>query len=426
MQLFRPEVLESRTAHWIGPVRISRPVGFSFIAVLAGGCLVSVVTFLCLGTVSRKAQLDGILVPVRGMLHLVAPSVGVVSEIKVAEGDFVKAGEVVAIIRRNRESLVGGTLTDVSGRVLKQVALRRESVGAQRMLRHVQAEQKLAGLERRASILDAEVQETRQEAELIRRRLELARSDVERLSALSERGFVSHAQLQARQEEVLELTARLHSLDRSRLVLERERLSYKEERTQIRTQLKAELLQFEQVLGLLDQESIEQSVNDIQVITAPFAGTITAANVEAGQAVGSGRTVMVMVPSENGGAELQAELFAASKTVGLIEIGQEVHIRYAAFPFQRYGTYRGYVHSISSSPTAPGELQQRLGLPALSRIISEPSYRVTVTLKGQTVHDQEREYSLKPGFMLEAQVIADETTLGQLLFAPLFASHARL
>lgn len=426
MNLFRHEVVESRTTHLTGVVRLDRPFTFTLIALLSGICILCTTLFLTFGTVSRKVKLSDILVPVGGTLQLVAPDAGIVSEIKDLEGREVLIGQILATVRRNREGVISGTVTNAARQITSQVALRLHSVNLERKLRESHAQQKMNIIARRVSILEAEFEKIRDEEKLVRDRLHLAKISVERYKALAADGFVSKNQFQLREEEFLDLTARLHSLDRSRLVIERERKSYDVERIQTKTQLKAELLQLETAAELLQHESIERSVNNEQVIMAPFTGKITATHVEAGQALNAGQTVMSMVPSENGGATLEAQLFATSRDVGLIEIGREVRLRYGAFPFQRYGTYRGHIRSISSSPITVDEFQQKIGFSASNRVASEPRYKVVVRLNSQTVWARGRAHTLKPGFDLDADVISESSTLGSLLFEPLLAVHGKM
>ncbi len=423
MQLFRTEVLDSRNSQWIGSLRLARPLGFSLITALAVICFGAAILLLSVGTVSRKVRLNGVLVPLRGTLQLVAPEMGVVKELKILEGEYVKAGQVLAIIGRNQESFIEGRVTEIGLRHGAHMSLRRQSIREERMLRQSQTKQRLAMIDSRTKILRDEAGKITSEAALLKRRLALARNLAERYQSLSGAGFVSPVQFEARQDEVLELTARLHALDRSGLLLERERLSLAAERSMADTQLQSDLLQLEREAGVIEQESIERSVRHLQVVSAPFAGQITARNVQPGQAVGLGQSLMALVPSEQGGSTLEAQLIAPSRTVGLLGIGQEVHIRYAAFPYQRYGTYLGHIRSISTTPVAWGEFEQSVRAPDAARQTGEPGYRVIVRIQRQSVRARGRLFQLKPGFVLEADIIEDTSSLWQLMLTPLLAAH---
>ena len=44
---------------------------------------------------------------------------------------------------------------------------------------------------------------------------------------------------------------------------------------------------------------------------------------------------------------LQAELYVSAEAIGLIRSGQDVRVRYDAFPYLRYGSYHGRVVQVS-------------------------------------------------------------------------------
>ena len=93
-QLFRPEALHERQVQWLGSIRIGRPPSFAWVTGIAICLALSLAAFSVWGEITRKAKLPGLLVPTAGMINLSAPQAGLLTELRVQEGDLVSAGQV--------------------------------------------------------------------------------------------------------------------------------------------------------------------------------------------------------------------------------------------------------------------------------------------------------------------------------------------
>lgn len=121
-------------------------------------------------------------------------------------------------------------------------------------------------------------------------------------------------------------------------------------------------------------------------------------------------------------APLQAHLYAPSRTAGFVQPGQTVWLRYAAYPYQKFGLAQGEVFDVSRTPIASQDLpfgqQQALSQAAQS---TEPLYRITVNLVSQIIHAYGRSQLLKPGMALEADVAQDRRAVWEWVLEPLLA-----
>jgi membrane fusion protein len=138
--------------------------------------------------------------------------------------------------------------------------------------------------------------------------------------------------------------------------------------------------------------------------------------VSLGQAIAPGATVAVVIPE---GAKLEAELLAPSRAAGFIHPGQEVHLMLQAFPYQRFGTVKGRISTISRTVLGPTEIN----IPGLR--IDEPVFRVRVALPREEVHAYGEAIPLQPGMLLSADIVFDRRSLVRWLFDPLFAVARR-
>ena len=82
-------------------------------------------------------------------------------------------------------------------------------------------------------------------------------------------------------------------------------------------------------------------------------GVVTTVHVQKGQLVNPGSPLFTIVKNN---APLIARVLVQNKDIGLLKIGQDVKIKYFAYPFQEYGIQSGSIEKISVRPSsAPGE-----------------------------------------------------------------------
>ncbi len=116
MKLFRPEVHAAQAAQWLGSVRLHRPLSYTLVTGAALAMALALIAFAAWGEVNRKARLSGLLVPSQGSLNITAQQAGVLIELPIAEGQSVKAGEVLLVLNTERQSMLHGAMGDTTER----------------------------------------------------------------------------------------------------------------------------------------------------------------------------------------------------------------------------------------------------------------------------------------------------------------------
>ena len=124
-------------------------------------------------------------------------------------------------------------------------------------------------------------------------------------------------------------------------------------------------------------------------------------------------------------AQLQAHLFAPSGAVGFVEAGQAVRLRYAGYPYQKFGQYDGEVLAVSRSPLSSQELPSALANLG-QQLGGEGLYRITVKLASQSVNTYGRAQPLSAGMQLEADVLQDTRRVIEWIFEPALSLKGKL
>jgi membrane fusion protein len=411
--LFRPEAVAAQQQPWLGGVRLIRPLSLSVMTVGAALAVVAVVAFLSVAQYTRKATAGGVLVPDRGLIRLVPAESGTVLERRVTEGQAVAVGDVLFVLALERP--VRGN--DAQAEVLRSVEARRRSLQDAAGRQQALATSQHQALTRRLQALAGELAQADLEASLQRDRLALARQSLQRLQSLESAQFISPAQVQAKNEELLALQAAAQTVARDRAGLERERAD-------LEGQLRALPLQAESVSGgisrelaVLSREAAEVDTDRRLVVRAPQAGTVSAVLAEPGQSVSPASALASLMPQ---GSALQAHLYAPSSAVGFVRPGQPVQLRFDTYAYQKYGHRPGRVLQVSRTPLGASELAT-LALPAVAQ--TEPLFRITVALEDAPGAEA---LALAPGMRLHADVLLERRRLVEWLFEPLIGLRSRL
>lgn len=410
VQLFREEVLATRQVQWLGPVlllpRRSHRL-FTLTAVIALLCVLSLLTF---GKFTRKASIEGWLVPQQGLVRVFAPKPGVVVGLYVREGAYVRKGErLVKLSSELQTATLGGTQAEV----LRRLDERREAL---RIERH-QQEQLLLQQQRsyanRLAALGSELDQVTHDIATMKARVALSGRNFEMSRRLRQENFISEQQLEAAEAQKLDLESQLGSLRRQQIALTRERAGLSGDLADLPVKARAQIAVLEREASALEGEAAQAEAQREIVVTAPQDGTVTAILVELGGSAGGAAPLFSIVPA---GSKLEAHLYSPSRAVGFVHPGQRVLLRYQAYPYQKFGHYGGVVESVSRSAVAPRELP-----PQLSGISArEPVYRITVRLAQQTVTAYGRQIGLQPGMQLQADIALETRRLYEWVLDPLY------
>lgn len=427
--LFRPESLAAKNGSWLGTVRLNQPISYWFVAT-TGLVVASLIgAFGALGTYTKTATVPGVLQPPNGAVRLTnAGSGGVLTELHVREGSTVAAGDVLFTINSERMSELGGA------QALIGLELKRRTDIAQRdeLLSRQRAAERVSSGQQRISAIELDIASFDRDAMLHAAREKLAVEALERLEKLAEKGFMSSAQVDPKREELLALQAQQQQLLRSKAALARERSSMQQQIAEVKLQVQTEASELAKARAALGQEIAENSARTKLVVAAPQAGVIAGVSVQRGQTVVPGALLATLLPpdkaSEKQGAPnatatmLEAHFYATTRQAGFVKPGQRVLLRYAAYPYQKFGMGEGEVAEISRSPYAvqelPTHLAAMLGHVAQS---GDAVYRVTVRIKDTTVRAYGEAHTLKPGMVAEADIVQDTRRLWEWALEPIFS-----
>ena len=413
-QLFRQEAIDAQREKYLGEATIARPVPFWVFTVLAAGSALLLIAVALWGQYQRRERVEGYLALDEGAARVLISDAGRVTDLLVKEGDEIAAGSPMARISLERTGSISGAST--SEAVTKEMEARRANLqNEQVQLRDLGAQQ-LEQNRRRQRDLANEVAQLDSEVKLAETRTKSARDEAERYKSLSKDKFVSDAYAKGKIDDVTDQEIKLQALRRQRLQVERDLGAAKLEEPAIQLRSRSQVDQVSRQISELQEGLANVEARRETIIRAPMTGVVTNVAVTRGQSVAQDTTLATVLPRGSG---LHIELLVPTRAIGFVQKGQEVVLRYEAFPFERFGQYRGTIMDIGRNVWSAGE---RIG-PLSAR---EPVYRVDVKLERQNVSALGQEFALRPGMLVNADLLLEKRTLLEWIFEPLLQLKGRL
>ncbi|MBE1160760.1 HlyD family secretion protein [Dyella acidiphila] len=401
--------MAAQRGEWMGSMLVATQLSRWLWMLLAVSLAVALMMFLLLGHYTRRESVNGQLVPNAGVLHLSAVSAGLVTRVWVSDGQAVKTGDALIEISGEQESAaIGSTYAFVDQQLRAKRWRLQEDLQAQDELKTQQAQ----ALQSKVALLQAQLVQVAGQLVIQRRQAESARQLLERIKPLGRQGYVSAFQIQQQENAALDASNQYKSLLRQQLDIRQQRDTAEQQLRQLPLEVASRRNDIERQLADIGQSVAHNEVLRGAVIRAPRDGLVSAVLLKQGQAIGAGQSALALLPA---GSALQAQLLVPSRAAGFIEPGHRVVLRYAAFPYQKFGQQYGRVLDVSRSALAAADVQALGG-----RLPQEPLYRVLVALDSQQVMAYGKPETLKAGMAMDADILLERRSLLEWVFEPLY------
>jgi membrane fusion protein len=344
---------------------------------------------------------------------VLTPDAGRITELLIKEGDEVKAGQELAKISLERSTASGASTSEA---VVAEIQSRRASLEKEQEQWRDLAAQQVEQARRRVKALQNELEQVEREMRLQATRVKSTKEQADRFKSLAGEKFVSDVAAKQKQDEVTDQEIKLQALRRQRAQVERDLGAAKLEEPQIELRARGKADEVARQISELKEGLSQVEAKRESVVRAPMAGIVTNLAVNRGQSVAADAPLATVLPKGSG---LHAELLVPTRAIGFVTKGAEVVLRYEAFPYERFGQYRGVITDIGHNVWTQGE---RIG-PLSAR---EPVYRVDVSLERQNVAALGQEFPLRPGMLVNADLLLERRTLLEWLFEPVLQLKGRL
>ncbi|MCI0517943.1 MAG: HlyD family efflux transporter periplasmic adaptor subunit, partial [Woeseiaceae bacterium] len=261
----------------------------------------------------------------------------------------------------------------------------------------------------RLSILQQQVQLTRQKYNILQRDLEHAR-------VIQSKGHLSRRDLDALEIAALEAELQWQNASLQLAALNAERQDASARLEQLASLRAARLAEIAEASSRLAQRETTVRASVSQTVVAPVDGRVSALHISEGQTVLADTLALSLLPAT---AQFHAELLVPARSVGMLDEAARVQLRFDSYPFEKYGVHGATVERIARSLLLPGDAR-------LPVAIAEPVYRVRATLDRQHVEVDGSRRALTAGTTLKADILVSERTLLEWILAPVISAGRRL
>jgi hemolysin D len=428
---FQPAILAMQQRP---PSPLPRAVLYALLALVG---LLIVWSFI--GRIDIVATAPGKLVP-ETYVKIVQPAeAGIISELLVAEGDHVKAGQVLlrldttissadaAIVRKELEArglqlrridaqMSGTPMLSAPG----DQATTFEEVRSQAAARQRAYEDALATERAGLAQVEQELEGAQAQVVKLEQLLPIYREEEASLDKLASEGLVPRFQLSEKRRARIESEQNLSSQRRAVAGL-RSRMNESRSRiarvsSEYHQQLLGERVEAQNALDKARQEYAKQEHRGrLSELRAPQDGVIKdVATYTVGAVVDAGTVLMSLVPVRD---ELVAEVMIRNDDVGFVREGQAAKIKLATYPFQKYGMIEGTVMRISAD-AAEMQAPRRAGESGERPMESLSPYKAIVKLKDQRLRGADAEWPIAAGMQVVAELREGDRTVIEYLLSP--------
>lgn len=416
------------------PARLPRAVFYS-IAML----FLILLVWAAVGKLDVVATAEGRLVPT-SYIKIVQPAeAGVIQDILVHEGQEVGAGQV--LMRMDTKLADSDARAVRNEYTLKQLQLRRieAELSGLPMVRkdedpmdlYNQVEQQyLSNLKTYHDALDQEratlskvKYDLRAAEEILKKLQETVPSHRKNLMAyekLGKEGYISAIALEEKQREVLEkerdlraqaarvssLTSTIAASDKK---LARLTSSYRSDLQNERVETESQAFRLREELEKIVHKS------DRLVLRAPQNGIVKdLATHTRGTVVSPGTVIVSLVPRDE---PLQAEVHIRNEDVGFVREQQNVKLKLAAYPFQKYGMIDGTVLHVGADASDAGSPPPGQG-DGSQDLSAGYRYKALIQLDRQYLDTNGHHMQLSPGMLTVAEIHLGHRTVMEYLLSP--------
>jgi HlyD family secretion protein len=399
--------------------------------------LVLLAVWAVAGRLDIVAVAKGKLVP-QSYVKIVQPAEsGIVKEILVKEGDTVRAGQVLM----RMDTLI----TDADAKSIqadlqgKRLALRRvdaELADAAFQAQPGDSPHLLAAAQSqfRANRAAFQAALAEEKSRLAKARQDLAaaleiqrkfsavlphyREQEKAFEKLGKDGFAGGVLVSDKRRERIEkeqeLATQDHMIESARAGVQQSEMKLVQIDSDYRRQLHVERGEAQRAFDQLSQELAKQTHRKelLELKATQDSVVKELATHSVGTVVQPGTVLVTLVPNDE---TLRAEVWLTNDDIGFVRQGQAVRLKFAAFPFQKYGMVQGTVEHIGADSVESADNGVAPGKPGAS----QPStFKALVTLKSAALEADGARFPLSAGMQANAEILLGTRTVLEYLLSP--------
>ncbi|CAK1809381.1 membrane fusion protein [Vibrio crassostreae] len=415
--LYRTEYFEAQKNTNNGTILIQSSLNQNIYLSFSILVLIAIIAFVIFAEYTRRETLVGVVSPIGGMVKVKSNDSGYIDNLFVKEGDKVNRLTPLYEIKTERFDGFG---VGVKKRILASIEKQHQLLIERKLQESNKAAFENDALTRDLNRLETEVGILNNVLKLSHQELKLAKNLINQQKTLLDKNFVSELDYQKQQLDFLskQSNAENQNLNLQRLLREKQNLITNRQNLDIN--LAITLKDLDSRIETTIQNKVEFLSQSDSQVRSPTKGIVTSILAEEGHSVSNGQALLIIAPESN---NTFVELYASSRNIGFLKVGQKVRLRFDAFPYEKFGTQNGIINSISKSAVPPEMIDnQRL----IKKDVIEGLYQIRVKLSKPTITVYGKEEPLISGMTVIADVELDSRKIYEWILEPLYTIKGKI
>lgn len=359
--LYREEAREALKVRLEGELVALTPPSVKVLALGLLASLIALGVFSCITTYTKYTPSTGIIAPKEGLISVQAPISGEVVQLIAHQGDVVRAGQPLAIVRNNQAQSAGSSTYE---RDKANLASRKSIAKNVQEAKAAELSQALAAATMREHGAKRTLDAARQSLTSVTQTAASSKKYLSQQRELVSKGYLASGGLAAAEHAYLGDMQQVTQVEQNLAALELEHTNAEQGVLQAQRQLATFAAQKDEAIAVLDSEASRLAATAEAVVSSSSDGVVSAAPAKRGP-VAAGAPLFIVAPA----GPLYAHLMLSEMAMQKAKVGQQVSLEILSQSQNDSKKIQGVVETIASAPI-PGSSGSEQGYLTLVRLES--------------------------------------------------------
>ena len=396
----------------LGSARIASRTPTGSITLLLTVTVAALLGFVGCGQFARKESVEGFLEPDRGVIRVFPPRGGVITDVRVIDGQSVDRDDVLFKVA-DLQSMADGA--DADSELLMRYGRERDSLTISRDREAQRFAADRDGLRAQLATIEMQIAANVRLMDVQIEQASLRDRQLDAIRVLHDRGAIATIDWLAQREQSLQLREKLQNTRQSANRLGGERAAVLAKLAQLPIDHADRLADIESRLAAIERSEVQLRARRAFEVRSPVGGRVVSVRRKVGEAASPDDLALTIIPDHS---ILVGHLLIPTSAIGFVRPGEPVRVRYDAFPYQHFGVHRAVIRDVARSVLFSGDSYGPLR-------VTKPAYPATVALSSQTIVADAREVPLQSGMLFSADIILEQRSILEWIFEPLLGMRGR-
>lgn len=412
--MFRKEALENRRTVWRGKALLLPGVSPLIVAIVCCGFLASFIFFILTENYTRRINVTGEVTTWPRPVNIYSDVQGFVVEKFITEGQTIRKNAPLYQIDVSKSTRNGIVSNNNRADTVNQIQ---------------QVDNIIAGLKTsKQATVDALRKQTVQYTDALRRSTDIIRRAEEGIKIMK-KNMDNYRNYQVQKlitkDQLTNQEVIYYQQQNNLLGLNSQNEQNALQLTSLESQIRIQAAEFDNRIYQmslqryeLQKELLRNDMESAVIIRALSDGKVDSVNVSLGQMVSPGDSLVQILPDciQN----YYLVLWVPNTAVPYISKGQQVNIRYEAFPAEKFGQFAGVIQSISRTPATTQEMRTYQGAPQNSLAQPTPYYKVLISPERRHITYTGKTRNLENGMKAQVTLFLEKRKIWQWMLSPFY------